>query len=115
MLNHEPNPLDRDQALRNFRKRMALGVLIFLFVVVPFLSWYGIVDDTNVNKLGRYLCFAIVALGIDLLVGLYGLARPLSGLLFLSRRLRNGNAFELAPRRRQCPSGISQHSAVLFL
>ena len=73
MLNHEPNPFDGDKALRNFRKRMALGVLIFLFVVVPFLSWYGIVDDTNVNKLGRYLCFAIVALGIDLLWGYTGL------------------------------------------
>ena len=41
--------------------------------VVPILGWYGIVDATNVNKLGRYLYFATVALGIDLLWGYTGL------------------------------------------
>jgi urea transport system permease protein len=47
--------------------------MIFLFVIVPLLSWAGLVDPIHVNKLGRYLCFAIVALGIDLLWGYAGL------------------------------------------
>src|SRR5512147_1440694 len=73
MINQEPKPFDGHEALRTFRKRAAMGVLIFLFMAVPLLSWYGLVDETHVNKLGRYLCFAIVALGIDLLWGYAGL------------------------------------------
>jgi urea transport system permease protein len=73
MIDQEPKPFDGDEALRSFRKRAAMGVLIFLFVAVPLLGWYGLVDETHVNKLGRYLCFAIVALGIDLLWGYAGL------------------------------------------
>jgi urea transport system permease protein len=73
MIDQEPKILNGDEALRSFRKRAAMGVLILLFVAVPLLSWYGLVDETHVNKLGRYLCFAIVALGIDLLWGYAGL------------------------------------------
>ena len=63
----------RDESLDRFRKRIILGVLCFLFVAVPVLNVLGVVDNTHVNKLGRYLCFAIVALGIDLLWGYTGL------------------------------------------
>jgi urea transport system permease protein len=73
MTKPEPNPFDSDYAVPIFRKRAAIGVLIFLFAVVPLLGWFGLVDETHVNKLGRYLCFAIVALGIDLLWGYTGL------------------------------------------
>ena len=73
MINQEQKFYDRDEALSTLRKRAALGVLVFLFVAVPLLSWFGLVDQTHVNKLGRYLCFAIVALGIDLLWGYTGL------------------------------------------
>jgi urea transport system permease protein len=73
MINRGPTPFDGDTAVRMFRKRAALGVLIFLFAVVPLLGWCGLVDVTNINKLGRYLCFAIAALGIDLLWGYSGL------------------------------------------
>lgn len=72
MIDQEPNSFD-DNAVRTFRKRAALGVLLFLFAIVPALGWCGLVDATSVNKLGRYLCFAIVALGIDLLWGYAGL------------------------------------------
>lgn len=73
MINREPTPFDGDNAVQMFRKRAALGVLLFLFAVVPILGWCGLVDATNINKLGRYLCFAITALGIDLLWGYAGL------------------------------------------
>ncbi|MEW6529884.1 MAG: urea ABC transporter permease subunit UrtC [Thermodesulfobacteriota bacterium] len=62
-----------DSRLISFRKQAALGVLVFFFCVIPLLAWVGIVEPTSVNKLGRYLCFAIVALGIDLLWGYTGL------------------------------------------
>lgn len=73
MINRESTPFDGDSAVRMFRKRAALGVLLFLFAIVPILGWCGLVDATNINKLGRYLCFAIAALGIDLLWGYAGL------------------------------------------
>jgi urea transport system permease protein len=73
MTNLEPNPFVATDAVRTFRKRAAIGVMIFLFAAVPLLGWFGLVDETHVNKLGRYLCFAIVALGIDLLWGYTGL------------------------------------------
>ncbi len=73
MIDPKPQTFDGNELLRTFKKRTALGVLIFFYVVVPILGWYGIVDATNVNKLGRYLCFATVALGIDLLWGYTGL------------------------------------------
>lgn len=62
-----------DEQVMRFRKRTILAVLFFIFVVVPVLGWFGLIEPTSVNKLGRYLCFAIVALGIDLLWGYTGL------------------------------------------
>ena len=46
------------------------------------LNVLGVVDSTHVNKLGRYLCFAIVALGIDLLWGYTGLLGLCQALFF---------------------------------
>ncbi len=65
------NPVD--EQLDGFRKRTILAVLFLLFVVIPVLGWLGVIEPTSLNKLGRYLCFAIVALGIDLLWGYTGL------------------------------------------
>ncbi len=73
---------DGTELLRVFRKKTALGVLAFFFVVIPFLGWFGLVDVTNINKLGRYLCFAVVALGIDLLWGYTGLLSLCQALFF---------------------------------
>jgi urea transport system permease protein len=71
-----------DESLDQFRKRTILGVLCFLFIAVPVLNVLGVVDNTHVNKLGRYLCFAIVALGIDLLWGYTGLLGLCQALFF---------------------------------
>lgn len=73
---------DENELLRVFRKKTTLGVLVFFFVVIPFLGWFGLIDVTNINKLGRYLCFAIVALGIDLLWGYTGLLSLCQALFF---------------------------------
>lgn len=63
----------QDESLAGFRSRTIVVLLVVLFVAVPALNLLGIVDNTHVNKLGRYLCFAIVAVGIDLLWGYAGL------------------------------------------
>jgi urea transport system permease protein len=42
-------------------------------VVVPILNSAGVVPDYKVNFLGKYLCLAIVAIGIDLIWGYTGL------------------------------------------
>ena len=63
----------QNEMVWKFRKRTVLALLVFMFVIVPALNLLGVVDNTHLNKLGRYLCFAIVALGIDLLWGYTGL------------------------------------------
>lgn len=71
-----------DEHVERFRRRTILAVLFLLVVVIPVLGWFGIIEPTSVNKLGRYLCFAIVALGIDLLWGYTGLLGLCQALFF---------------------------------
>ncbi|MGC8604648.1 MAG: urea ABC transporter permease subunit UrtC, partial [Desulfomonilaceae bacterium] len=78
----KPAPYQENNFLKSFRKKTVLGILVFFFFVVPLLGWFGLVDVTNINKLGRYLCFAIVALGIDLLWGYAGLLSLCQALFF---------------------------------
>src|SRR5258708_2386754 len=58
--------------------------LIFLvfYVGVPLLVVAGIIPDYKVNFLGKYLCLAIVALGIDLIWGYTGLLSLCQALFF---------------------------------
>ena len=58
------------QSLRLWSK---LAALFILFILIPFLSSFGIMEDPFVNRLGRYLCFAICAIGIDLAWGYTGI------------------------------------------
>jgi urea transport system permease protein len=58
------------------------GVLILFFLVIPLLTAAGLVADYKVNILGKYLCFAIVALGIDLIWGYTGLLSLCQALFF---------------------------------
>jgi urea transport system permease protein len=72
----------QDEMVWRFRTHTVLALLGFMFVIVPALNLLGIVDNTHLNKLGRYLCFAIVALGIDLLWGYAGLLSLCQALFF---------------------------------
>jgi urea transport system permease protein len=64
------------------RLRATWGVLIVLFVVVPALQLAGVVEPYTVNRLGRYLCFAIVAIGVDLIWGYTGVLSLCQALFF---------------------------------
>ena len=52
----------------------AISVVVILFyIAIPMLNGFGAVSDLSVNILSRYLCFAIVAMGVDLVWGYAGL------------------------------------------
>ncbi len=67
-----------------FRLRAVVvaGLLLFFFVGVPILDRAGLVEDYKVNILGKYLSFAILALGIDLIWGYTGLLSLCQALFF---------------------------------
>lgn len=71
-----------DPAVRRLRLAAGLGVLALFFVIVPLLNAANVVPDYKVNFLGKYLCFAIVALGIDLIWGYTGLLSLCQALFF---------------------------------
>lgn len=64
--------LINDPDLRSFRRKASFGLLLILFAVAPALNLVGVLEPHNLNRLGRYLCFAIAALGVDLIWGYAG-------------------------------------------
>jgi urea transport system permease protein len=51
----------------------AFGLFVLFSLLVPVLNWQGVIADTTLNLWGRYFCFAIVALGMDLIWGFTGI------------------------------------------
>jgi urea transport system permease protein len=49
------------------------AVALFLVVVMPSLNAAGVVSDFTLNTWGKYLCYAILAIAVDLLWGYTGL------------------------------------------
>lgn len=64
------------------RRVMMFALLGLFFVVVPLLNVTNVVPDYRVQLLGKYLCFAIVALGVDLVWGYTGLLTLCQALFF---------------------------------
>src|SRR6185437_16075666 len=58
------------------------GVILMFVVLVPLLTFSGVVPDYRVNLLGKYLSLALVALGIDLVWGYTGLLTLCQATLF---------------------------------
>ncbi|HVT87656.1 MAG TPA: urea ABC transporter permease subunit UrtC [Tepidisphaeraceae bacterium] len=55
------------------RRGVCALMLLLFFVFVPVLNSAGIVPDYKISVLGKYLCLAIVAIGIDLIWGYTGI------------------------------------------
>ena len=52
----------------------AAGVIgLFFIVVFPLLNAHGMVSDFTINLWGKYLCYALLAISVDLLWGYTGL------------------------------------------
>ena len=49
------------------------GGALLLIVVFPLLNAYGFVDNFTINLWGKYLCYALLAISVDLLWGYTGL------------------------------------------
>jgi urea transport system permease protein len=73
---------DAAQRIRRLRIAMVVGIVALFFVGVPILNSAGVTADYQVNFLGKYLCFAIVAVGIDLIWGYTGLLSLSQALFF---------------------------------
>lgn len=53
---------------------LIVGLLAFaLTVVLPLLNAYGLISDFTINLWGKYLCYAVLAISVDLLWGYTGL------------------------------------------
>lgn len=62
-----------DNRARLRRDLMLGGILVFLgLVLVPFLYAFGYISPGTLNKLGQYLAFAVMAIGLDLVWGYAG-------------------------------------------
>ena len=48
-------------------------IALFLVVVLPMLNSYGVVSNFTINLWGKYLCYALLAISVDLLWGYTGL------------------------------------------
>ncbi len=62
-----------DPKVRKLRRAMMVLILSIFFVLIPIFSATGLVENHNLNRLSRYLCFAIAAVGIDLAWGYTGI------------------------------------------
>ncbi len=63
-------------APKGLDKKMHLNALVIMMVcgvLIPVLSAFGVISVEMVNMFGRYLAFAIVALGLDLIWGYTGI------------------------------------------
>ena len=63
-------------------RHLAWVTLLVLAVVIPTLYGTGLIDIVTVNRLGRFLCFAIVALGLDLVWGYTGILSLCQAMFF---------------------------------
>jgi len=65
--------MDKAPAVSKIRMPMLIAMALFLVVVMPVLNITGYIEDFTLNVWGKYLCYAIMAVSIDLLWGYTGL------------------------------------------
>jgi urea transport system permease protein len=63
------------KTLKHFANQEKLSLVLALFAIIglPVLNGLGWVSDLNLNLMSRYYCFALAALGIDLIWGFTGI------------------------------------------
>ncbi len=59
--------------LRKIELSAIAAITLFLVVVFPLLNSYGLISDFTLNLWGKYLCYALLAISVDLLWGYTGL------------------------------------------
>lgn len=71
-----------DPKIARLRRQAIIGLFLVVFLAIPALDLAGIIDPHNLNRVGRYLCFAIAALGVDLIWGYTGVLTLCHALFF---------------------------------
>ncbi|MDF3129385.1 urea ABC transporter permease subunit UrtC [Kiritimatiellaeota bacterium B1221] len=71
-----------NQSSVNRAKRHLVIMAVLGLGVVPLMYFIGLMPIETVNMLGRYLCFAIVAVGLDLIWGYTGILSMCQALFF---------------------------------
>src|SRR5678816_4047780 len=57
----------------SFEHVAAFAIALLVIVVVPLLNAAGFISNFSINLWGKYLCYAILAISVDLLWGYTGL------------------------------------------
>lgn len=65
--------MDKAPAASKIQMPLLIVMALFLVVVMPVLNITGHIEDFTLNVWGKYLCYAIMAVSIDLLWGYTGL------------------------------------------
>src|SRR5688500_19034263 len=71
-----------DPLVRRVRIVVVAALLALLFVVVPALNLAGMIENHTLNRFGRYIALALIALGIDLIWGYTGVLSLCQALFF---------------------------------
>jgi urea transport system permease protein len=64
------------------QEKTALTLSAIAIVGLPILNAFGVVSDLSMNLMGRYYCFALAALGIDLIWGYTGIMSLCQAIFF---------------------------------
>jgi urea transport system permease protein len=65
--------MNKAPAASKIRTPLLIAMAVFLVIVMPVLNVAGVIEDFTLNVWGKYLCYAIMAVSIDLLWGYTGL------------------------------------------
>jgi urea transport system permease protein len=72
-----------DPFARRAERTAMLGTLVLLLGVMPGLYKFGAINIIVVNQLGRFLCYAITAIGVDLIWGYTGILSLCQAMFFV--------------------------------
>lgn len=89
------------KAIKKNGYNICFTLIVIVLAVMPLLLMNGFVKSTTVLFLGKCMAFAIVAIGLDLIWGIYRNTKPRTRTLFLPWCLRNGNVSETCPDKRK--------------
>ena len=63
-------------------RNIAFSIVIILLALVPLFTDMGLLTSSSIVRFGRYITFAIVAIGIDLIWGYTGILSLGHGIYF---------------------------------
>ena len=64
-------------------RNIAFSIVVILLALVPLFTDMGLLTSSSIVRFGRYITFAIVAIGIDLIWGYTGILSLGHGIYFV--------------------------------